>query len=83
MMPLANRLRMLRLHYRWTQQQLADEMGMSKNNISQYELGRRDPSVRHLIKFAEVFNVSVDELLGSTELWLSYPMAIRSEKWRM
>lgn len=54
----------IRLENHLTQQQVADRIGVHKSAISYYELGYRYPSYDVLVKFACVFNVSVDYLLG-------------------
>ncbi|MTI49434.1 MAG: helix-turn-helix transcriptional regulator [Firmicutes bacterium] len=59
------RLRELRLNKSLTQEQLGKIIGKSKNNISQYETGKREPDLETLNKFAEIFNVKVDYLLGN------------------
>ncbi|MGJ4849571.1 helix-turn-helix domain-containing protein [Bacillota bacterium Meth-B3] len=57
-------LRAHRLGMGWTQQQLADRVGKTKNNISQYELGKREPNCEQLRQFARLMGVSTDQLLG-------------------
>ena len=39
-----NRLKELRTHLNLTQQEFADKLGTSRNNIAGYEIGRRSPS---------------------------------------
>lgn len=48
----------------WTQAQIANEIGVTKSVISFYENKDRSPSPEVLIKFAELFQVSTDYLLG-------------------
>lgn len=54
-------------HYRklhnLTQQQLADKVGISHQALSFYENGIRECKIDYLIKFADVFGISVDELV--------------------
>lgn len=61
------RLRMERLNKGLTQEELGKLVNKSKNNISQYETGKREPDLQTLNKFAEIFNCTVDYLLGNTE----------------
>lgn len=60
----ATRLKELRLQYRLTQTQLAERLGVSKSTISYYELLERTPSPDILVRLAEIFNVSLDYLMG-------------------
>ena len=49
-----------------TQKQLADEIGSSQRNVSHWENGTNEPDVSTLIKLADLFGVSLDELCGRT-----------------
>lgn len=57
-------LKDLRKNAGLTQQQLADKIWVTKASICYYEQSERVPSPEVLIKFAEVFHVSTDYLLG-------------------
>ena len=63
-MDFGNRLKELRKQAGLTQQQLANQIGLSKTVISYYELHTRTPSPEIIIKLAAVFHVSSDYLLG-------------------
>ena len=60
-----DRLKQLRLSSGKTQQELADELGISPSAIGMYEQGRRQPDRATLILMSEYFGVSVDYLLGA------------------
>lgn len=47
----------------FTQTSLAKEIGVCPNTISQYELGKRAPSIQTLKKIAEVLDCNVDDLI--------------------
>ena len=49
-----------------SQRQLAEDLHISQNSISQYELGKREPNQNTLLALANYFAVSVDYLLGNT-----------------
>jgi transcriptional regulator with XRE-family HTH domain len=60
------RLRYIREQVGYSQQQLADESGVSQHTISELELGRRKPQGRTLLKLARVLGVEVRELTTQT-----------------
>lgn len=64
MVDFGNKLKTLRLQAGLTQHALADKIGVTKSVISYYELQERYPSPEVLVKFARVFHVSTDYLLG-------------------
>jgi len=59
---LAERIRMLREAKGWTQEQFAERAAMQRSYLGDLELGRRNPSVRTLVKVANAFGISVPEL---------------------
>lgn len=61
------RLRHTREQVGYSQQELADESGVSQHTISEIELGRRKPQGRTLRKLAKVLRVEVADLIGSPE----------------
>jgi transcriptional regulator with XRE-family HTH domain len=61
------RLRALRLQLGLTQEQLGEELHVSKASISAWENGREAPSFRLLPKLRAVLGVSLDELLCPQE----------------
>ncbi|HFL0606102.1 TPA: helix-turn-helix domain-containing protein [Listeria monocytogenes] len=64
----AERLRELRKIERKTQQQMADLLGVSRPAYTAYELGRREPDFETLDKLAHIFGVTVDYLLGRSDV---------------
>lgn len=58
------RIKELRKNHGWTQAQVAEEIGVTKSVISFYENKDRSPSPEVLVKFAELYQVSTDYLLG-------------------
>ena len=61
------RLRDLREDHDMTQQEVADYLNTSQTMYARYERGANELPIRHLIKLAELYNVSVDYLLCLTE----------------
>ena len=62
------RLTALRKAAGYTQQQLADEAGISRRRIAYYEAESDHPPSGPLADLARVLNVTIDELLGSTPI---------------
>jgi len=62
-MSLSARLIQLRRERDWTQQDVADQVGLHVNQIKRYEAGSAQPSLEGLKKIAKAFSVSTDWLL--------------------
>ncbi|WP_309143324.1 helix-turn-helix domain-containing protein [Microbulbifer okhotskensis] len=54
----------LRKELRMTQVQLAEYLGISQQHMQSFEAGRRKVSASMLPKLAQLFGISVDELVG-------------------
>ena len=50
-----------------TQNELENELGLSKGLISHYETGRNDLNLELIVKYADFFNVSTDYILNRCE----------------
>ncbi len=50
-----------------TQEELAFEVGVSRQSVSKWETGEAEPSVSTLLSLSQTFGVSVDYLIGSAE----------------
>ena len=59
---IKNRVRELRLEKGWTQQQLADAVGVSRQSINSIECNRYVPSLPLALMFARVFELSTDDI---------------------
>ena len=57
-----NRVKELRVERGWTQQQLADAVGVSRQSINSIERDRYVPSLVLALLFARVFACSTDEI---------------------
>jgi transcriptional regulator with XRE-family HTH domain len=62
------RLKKLRENRHLSQTRLAMELNMSQNSISRYETLAREANYETLIQIARYFGVSVDYLLGQTDI---------------
>ncbi|EJL40752.1 putative transcription factor, MBF1 like protein [Brevibacillus sp. CF112] len=66
---LAEKLTELRNKRKWTQQEIADKLEISRATYAQYETGRRTPDIDTLKRIARLHKISLDALLGNeTEL---------------
>ena len=61
-MSFAEKLRSLRKEYNISQKTLAAKLGFNYTTISNYESGRNEPNISTLIRIADIFDVSLDEL---------------------
>jgi putative transcriptional regulator len=57
-----NRLRVLRAERNWSQQELANRVGVSRQAINAVETGRFDPSLPLAMKLARTFQTSVETI---------------------
>ena len=61
-MAIRNRVKELRGARGWTQQQLADAVGVSRQSINSIERNRYVPSLELALTFGRVFEVRMDEI---------------------
>lgn len=66
-MNFGDKLYNLRVRYDYSQEYLAEQIGVSRQAVSKWELGATLPDTEKLIAISEFFNVSVDYLLKNTE----------------
>lgn len=64
---LGYKIKLLRNEQGITQEQLGDYLNLSRSSINNYENDGVEPSLNVLVKIGDVFNVSLDYLLGRTE----------------
>lgn len=61
---MVNPIKTIRKEKGWTQEKLANAIGVKRSVISKYENGSISPSVETLYRIAEALNVKVRELLS-------------------
>jgi transcriptional regulator with XRE-family HTH domain len=66
-MSLADNLKRLRKKRRWSQTQLAEQIGSHLSHINRIETGKYNPSLDVVQKLATVFNVTIDYLVSDTD----------------
>ncbi|MFE8700101.1 helix-turn-helix transcriptional regulator [Cytobacillus sp. FJAT-54145] len=59
---LTNSVRELRARFRYTQQDLAEKIGVSRQTIGLIEKGDYAPSITLALKISQVFRVPVEEV---------------------
>lgn len=60
-------LPILRKKRKWSLQDTADQLGIAKSTYAGYESGYREPSLRALSQIADLFDTTVDFILGRTK----------------
>jgi putative transcriptional regulator len=57
-----NRLRVLRAERQWSQQDLADALGVSRQSVNAVETGKYDPSLPLAFRIADVFGLTIEQI---------------------
>ena len=63
-----NRLKELRTEHNRTQKEMAEMLGIDRTTYSKYESGASEPNIEMLSKLADFFSVSLDYLVGNSEI---------------
>lgn len=61
---IADNIRFFRKANNLTQEELSKQLGGSKNLVSNYENGISTPDIYTLVKLADMFDITLDELVG-------------------
>lgn len=67
-MNFANRLKQLRKEHNLTQEELAQKISKTRSTIAGYETERKEPDYETLALLAKYFNVSLDYLMGVSDV---------------
>ena len=59
---MRNTLSVLRAAKKWSQADVANELGVSRQTINAIETGRYDPSLPLAFKIAKLFSVRIEEV---------------------
>ncbi len=59
---MKNRLRVLRAEYDWTQEDLAEKLGVSRQAIIAIEKEKYDPSLVLAFKIARLFRLRIEQI---------------------
>ena len=63
-----NRIKQLREENNWTQLDLSKKMDCAMSSIAMYENESRKPSMEVLLKLSEIFDCSIDYILGKSDI---------------
>lgn len=58
-----NQLKQIRLENKWTQQYVADKIGITKSAYSNIENQNRSPSLKVALQLQKLFGLSIENLL--------------------
>ena len=59
---MKNRIHVLRAERRWSQAELGERVGVSRQAINAVETGKHDPSLSLAFKLAEVFELTIEDV---------------------
>lgn len=59
---MTNRLRTLRSERSWSQAELAERLGVSRQTVNAIETGRYDPSLPLAFAIARTFELTIEEI---------------------
>ena len=62
---MESRLRVLRRQRRWSQQDLAERLEVSRQSVNAIETGKYDPSLPLAFRLAELFDRSIEDIFVS------------------
>lgn len=65
---MKNRLRVLRAEHRWTQAELAERLGVSRQTANAIETEKYEPSLGLAFKIARLFGQRIEEIFEPEEL---------------
>lgn len=71
-MIMAEKITMLRKQNAWSQEELAEKMGISRQSVSKWESGASIPDLDKIVKMSALFGVSTDYLIKDDLEELSY-----------
>ncbi|UDK97041.1 helix-turn-helix transcriptional regulator [Lysinibacillus sphaericus] len=66
-LPLPQKMKQLRESRKWTKTDAASKLNKTLSTYANWEYGLREPDSVHLKKIADLYEVSIDYLLGRTD----------------
>ena len=65
---MKNRIKELRGELHMTQTRFGEELGVTQETVSSYESGKIYPSFAQLCRMTELFNASIDYIMGLSDI---------------
>ena len=62
---MQNRLRTLRLERGWSQTELGERVGVSRQSIHSIEIGKYDPSLPLAFRIADLFGMAIEDMFDN------------------
>ena len=66
-LPVKNRLRVLRAERNWSQADLAERLGVSRQTVNSIETGKYDPSLPLAFKIARLVGLKIEDVFEDDE----------------
>jgi putative transcriptional regulator len=70
---MKNRLRVLRAERDWSQAELAERLGVSRQTVNAIEVGKYDPSLPLAFAIARLFGQAIEQIFEPDGSWPSGP----------
>jgi transcriptional regulator with XRE-family HTH domain len=84
-MIIGEQLRDARQQHPLSQEQIAEMLGVSRQTISNWETSKSYPDIERVMRLAEIYHLSLDELLrGDQQMvktWMAETNVVRAGKW--
>jgi putative transcriptional regulator len=61
---MQNRVKLLRTERNWSQTELGEKLGVSRQTIHAIETGKHDPSLPLAFRIASLFELTVEDVFG-------------------
>lgn len=66
MSTIGEKIKTLRKERKLTQKELAHKIGVTASTITKYEIGQLEPNLEVLNKIADIFNISISDLIDNS-----------------
>ena len=69
------KIKEFREELQFTQKELAEKIGNVQRNVSNWENGTSEPDLDTIVKLADIFDITIDELFGRETPFLGHQQA--------